>query len=174
MSVVEKLPRIFKEPTGWIVILLVAGFFYMQWPTRVRTAPQPEPFVQTLENGFSLTWETQPEALSVEEGTQAWALTRKGMSFLLQTAPLQQDFEQLVKTVADRDQQTVAGAEQEPLIFGENTASYAFFDAESRIQEHRWYLLDEQWIKVSVLYKPSMESRVQRAKDFWAGVQSQM
>lgn len=169
MAKLDKLPRLLKEPTGWIVILMVAGFFYMQWPTRVRTVEQPVPFVQTLANGISITWEAEPELIAAEQG-KAWAFSRKGMSFLVQTAPLTGNFEQLVKTVAEQDKAAVAGAEQQALIIKDDSASYAFFDAESRIQEHQWHVVNGQWTKISVLYKPSMESRVKRAADFMGSV----
>ncbi|MFT5008672.1 MAG: hypothetical protein ACI868_001367 [Granulosicoccus sp.] len=57
---------------------------------------------------------------------------------------------------------------QDPLTFSGQQAEYAFFDAESRIQFHRWYQQESTWIKVSVLYKPSMASRVSRATEFLA------
>ena len=139
----SRLPRLLKEPTGWVMIVLVIGFFYMQWPTHVRTSEQPSYFVQTLD-------------------------TRKGMSFLVQTDTLTEDFAPLVSSFAEHDRSVVGGAVQEPLEIGEDYASYSFFDAENRIQSHRVFLRDNQWIKVSVLYKPSMETRVERAHDFLA------
>jgi hypothetical protein len=165
MLTFEKLPRILREPTGWIIIVLVLGFFYVQWPTNVRTVEALVPFNQSLGNGFEVVWETEP-TLQSENDPRVWGLTRKGMSFLVQTDELEGDFTALVRSVADQDRSAVGGAEQEPLVFGENTASYAYFDAESRIQEHQWFVVDGYWVKVSVLYKPSMESRVKRAQLF--------
>jgi hypothetical protein len=171
MPTFEKLPRVLREPTGWIIIVLVLGFFYVQWPTNVRTVEDPVPFKQTLDIGFEVIWETEPE-LQSDSSPLVWGLTRKGMSFLVQTDELTDvDFETLVRSVADQDQSAVGGAEQEPLVLGDNTATYAFFDAESRIQEHKWFAVEGHWIKVSVLYKPSMESRVKRAEAFMSSVQ---
>lgn len=166
MSTFEKLPRVLREPTGWVIIVLVLGFFYVQWPTHVRTVEEPIAFAQSLNNGFQVIWETEPE-LQSNRNPMVWGLTRKGMSFLVQTDELKDvDFETLVRSVADQDQSAVGGAVQEPLVIDGDTATYAFFDAESRIQEHKWFSADGYWIKVSVLYKPSMESRVTRAEVF--------
>lgn len=161
----NSLPRLLKEPTGWIVIVLVAGFLYVQWPTRVREVPEPVYVEQQLDNGFSIRWEGDPE-LQSEANPEVWALRQKGVSFLVQTATLNGDFETIVTRASEEDRAMVAGAVQEPLVFGETFASYAFFDAESRVQRHRWYLLDEQWVKVSVLYKPSSDARTDRANAF--------
>ncbi len=163
----SRLPRLLKEPTGWVMIVLVIGFFYMQWPTHVRTSEQPSYFVQTLDNGFQVEWEQEPQLQSAES-PRVWGLTRKGMSFLVQTDTLTEDFASLVSSFAEHDRSVVGGAVQEPLEIGEDYASYSFFDAENRIQSHRVFLRDNQWIKVSVLYKPSMETRVERAHDFLA------
>ncbi|WP_196158840.1 hypothetical protein [Reinekea sp. G2M2-21] len=163
----SRLPRLLKEPTGWVMIVLVIGFFYMQWPTHVRTSEQPSYYVQTLNNGFQVEWEQEPQLQSVES-PRVWGLTRKGMSFLVQTDTLTEDFAFMVSAFAERDRSTVGGAVQEPLEIGEDYASYSFFDAENRIQSHRVFLRDGQWVKVSVLYKPSMESRVERAHVFLA------
>ncbi|EAR07840.1 hypothetical protein [Reinekea blandensis] len=162
------VPRLLKEPTGWVVIVMVLGFLYVQWPTRVRTTPEPEYIVQQPVNGFTVQWEAEPEVQS-DSNPQAWGLTRKRMSFLVQSDTLDGTFEALVREAAEQDRSTVNGAVQEPLVIGERAARYAFFDAESRVQQHRWYLLDDnRWVKVSVLYKPSMESRVERAGVFLA------
>jgi hypothetical protein len=166
----EKLPRVLKEPTGWVIIVLVIGFFYMQWPTRVRTVEEPIAYKQTLANGFSVIWESEP-ALQQEGELTVWGFSRKAMSFLVQTGKLTGSFETMVTTVSEQDRKTVAGAVQEPLSFGDNQATYAYFDAESRIQEHKWFVIGEQWVKVSVLYKPSMESRVIRAQAFMNSIQ---
>lgn len=162
------VPRLLKEPTGWVVIIMMAGFLYVQWPTRVQTAPALEYVVQHPVDGFTVQWEAEPEVQSTND-PQAWGLTRKGMSFLVQTDALDRPFEALVREAAELDRDTVNGAVQEPLVIGERAARYAYFDAESRVQQHRWYLLDgDRWVKISVLYKPSMESRVERAGDFLA------
>lgn len=162
------VPRLLKEPTGWVVIVMMLGFLYVQWPTRVRTVPEPQYVMQQPVEGFTVQWEAAPE-LQSQANPQAWGLTRKGMSFLVQTDELDRPFEAMVREAAERDRQTVNGAEQEPLVIGERAARYAYFDAESRVQQHRWYLLDEnRWVKISVLYKPSMESRVERAGVFLA------
>ena len=161
----DKLPRILKEPTGWIMLILVAGFFYMQWPTHVRTEPEIVYFQQNLSNGFTLRWEQEPQ-VQTDANPKAWGHTRKGMSFLLQVGLLDEPFDQLIEKLQAQDQQAVGGAQQEPLQINGDEARYALFDAESRVQEHRVFQRDGQWIKVSVLYKPSMESRVKRAADF--------
>ncbi len=169
MNLISTLPRMLKTPTGWIMTILVLGFFYMQWPTHVRETSEPDYIWQRLDSGLNIRWEGEPQ-LQSESTPEVWALTRKRMSFMVQTDELTKSFEELVREIAQQDQAAVAGSEQEPLKIGEDWASYAFFDAESRIQRHRWYLIDQQWIKVSVLYKPSMESRVKRANDFLANL----
>lgn len=161
----QSLPRILKEPTGWVVIVLVAGFFYVQWPTHGRAPETPQYVTQSPVPGFTVQWEEQPTLESAENPT-AWGLNRKGMSFLVQTGELTRPFNELVAEVAQQDKAEVGGAEQEPLVIGDSAARYAWFDAESRVQQHRWYKIDDQWVKISVLYKPSMESRVERAAYF--------
>lgn len=164
-----KLPRLLKEPTGWVILIFVAGFFYVQWPTKVRVAEEPPFYDQTLPNGLSLRWEVQPE-LQSEADPKAWGMTRKGMSFLVQVDELAQPFAEMVTAVAEQDRKAVGGAVQDPMEIDETSASYAFFDADARIQRHQWYLIEDQWVKVSVLYKPSMESRVKRAEDFLGSI----
>lgn len=161
----EKTPRIIKEPTGLILLALIAGFLYVQWPSRVKPVEQPDYIWQTLDSGFRIAWEEAP-LLQQESSPEVWGLTRKGMSFLVQTDQLQGSFAELVETIAAQDRQAVGGAVQDPLQLQETFASYSFFDAESRIQAHRWYLQGDQWIKISVLYKPSSETRQQRAAFF--------
>ena len=161
----DKLPRLVKEPTGWIMLVLVVGFFYMQWPTYQRAEPEITYHQQQLDNGFTVRWEAEPEVQALGSPT-AWGLTRKGMSFLLQVGPLNEPFETFVEKFQTQDQKAVGGAQQEPLQFQGNEARYALFDAENRVQVHRVFQHEGQWIKVSVLYKPSMESRVERAADF--------
>lgn len=163
----RSLPRLLKEPTGWVVIVLVLGFLWAQWPTRSRTVETPQYMTMTPLTGFTVQWEAEPELQSAAD-PKAWGLSRKGMSFLVQTDELTGSFEALVRQVAEQDQATVGGAVQEPLVIGERAARYAYFDAESRVQQHRWYLIDNHWVKVSVLFKPSMESRVERAAYFLA------
>ena len=48
----------------------------------------------------------------------------------------------------------------------ESTARYAVFDAENRIQRHRLYAVDSDWVKISVLYKGQNEEREARAQRF--------
>ncbi|MEJ2046026.1 MAG: hypothetical protein P8X74_21810 [Reinekea sp.] len=169
MSLSEKMPRMLKTPTGWIMAVLVAGFFYMQWPTHVRQTPEPDYVWQTLDSNLVVRWEAEPEHLS-DDTLDAWGLTRKGMSFLVQVGMLNRPFAEFVQDMADQDQKTVNGAVQEPMEMGDDWATYAFFDAESRIQKHQFFVKNGQWIKVSVLYKPSLDSRKQRAADFLANV----
>ncbi len=170
MSLRDRLPRILKEPTGWLVIVLVAGYLYAQWPTRVKTEPVPKYYWQTLDSGFAVRWESEPTE-QADGKIQVWAQRSKGVSFLVQTGELEGDFSQFVNKMAEQDQKEVAGAVQDPMQLGENWARYAFFDAESRVQTHHWYLIDNQWMKVSVLYKPSSEKRVARAEAFLGSVQ---
>ncbi len=160
-----KLPRILKEPTGWVLMLMVAGFIYVQWPTHVRQTEEISYVWQTLDSGFAVAWEEQPK-LQSEAHPQVWGLSRKGMSFLVQTDELDEPFDRLVKKIAEQDRKLVGGAVQMPLVLDEASASYSFFDAESRIQEHHWFLKDNNWVKVSVLYKPSSDTRKARAKAF--------
>ena len=170
MPLINKMPRMLKSPTGWVLLVLLLGFFYMQWPTHVRQSAAIEGYWQTLPSGLMVRWEQQPSLQSANQPT-VWGLTRKRMSFLVQTDHLTIPFDKLVHDVAARDQQLVGGAVQEPLRIGPDWASYAFFDAENRIQRHRWFLQNGQWIKVSVLYSPSMESRVERANAFLNSLQ---
>jgi hypothetical protein len=161
----KRLPRILKEPTGWVIIVLMVGFLYVQWPTHVREKPQPNYVTQQITPQLSVTWEEAPTVSNIDE-LEVWTLNRKGMVFMVQKSQLKQPFEQWVPTMAEQDRKTVGGAVQDPLELTENTASYAFFDAENRIQEHRIYLKNNEWVKVSMLYKPSMETRVARAALF--------
>jgi len=165
MTTFERLPRILKEPTGWFLIVLVAGFFYVQWPSKAAKVVEQEFYWQTLSTGLKIRWEAEPEQ-QASQNPEVWGLTRKGMSFLVQTDDLSGSFKQLVTSIAEQDQGAVAGAVQDPLVIRESFASYSFFDAESRIQRHHWYVVDRQWIKVSVLFKPSSEERVKRAEAF--------
>ncbi|TCS43811.1 hypothetical protein [Reinekea marinisedimentorum] len=161
----EKFPRILKEPTGLILLVMVAGFLYVQWPSRVKPVEEPSYVWQTLDSGFRIAWEESP-VLQNDSAPEVWGLTRKGMSFLVQSDQLNGAFTELVARIAEQDRLAVGGAVQAPLQWQESYASYAFFDAESRVQEHRWYLQGDRWIKVSVLYKPSSETRQQRAEAF--------
>lgn len=159
------LPSFLKEPTGWVITLLVLGFMYVQWPTRNPPIPETIYVWQTLDSGFNVAWEAEP-LKQHNAHPEVWGLSRKGMSFLVQTDALTGTFNDLVLQVAEQDRATVGGAVQEPMQITATTASYAFFDAESRVQAHRWYLSDNQWIKVSVLYKPSSDTRKERAEVF--------
>jgi hypothetical protein len=163
-TLTNRLPRLLKEPTGWVLIVLMAGFFYFQWPTHTRSVEQPRYFTENITPALSVTWEAKPE---VSQGPpDIWVLERQRMVFMVQKAPLNQPFSQWVEQMAEQDRTTVGGAVQDPLEITENTARYSFFDAENRIQAHRVYLSDNQWVKISVLYKPSMESRKLRANYF--------
>lgn len=167
MNTSTKLPRLLKEPTGWILIAFSIGFFYAQWPSRSAPIDAPAYYWQQLDGGLKVRWEAEP-VFQDSGATQAWGLTLKGMSFMVQTGPLSGDFNELVLAVAAQDRAAVGGAIQDPLTFSGQQAEYAFFDAESRIQSHRWYQQAATWTKVSVLYKPSMASRVARATEFLA------
>ena len=164
-----ELPRLLKEPTGWILIVLTLGFFYAQWPSRSQVSVEPDYYWQQLDGGLKIRWEAEP-TYQPSGATQAWGLTRKGMSFMVQTGPLNGDFGELILIMAEQDRAAVGGAIQKPLTISDGQAEYAFFDAESRIQAHRWYRLESQWIKISVLYKPSLASRVRRAAEFFANL----
>ena len=165
----SKLPRLLKEPTGWILILLTMGFFYAQWPSRSSVTVEPVYYWQQLDGGLKIRWESEPTYQAIG-ATQAWGLTRKGISFMVQTGPLNGDFSELIFVMAEQDRAAVGAAIQEPLTISEGLAEYAFFDAEARIQAHRWYRLESQWIKISVLYKPSLASRARRATEFFANL----
>lgn len=149
MKTSTKLPRLLKEPTGWILIALSIGFFYAQWPSRSAPIDAPAYYWQQLDGGLKVRWEAEP-VFQDSGATQAWGLTLKGMSFMVQTGPLSGDFNELVLLVAAQDRAAVGGAIQDPLTFSGPQAEYAFFDAESRIQSHRWYQQEATWIKVSV------------------------
>lgn len=160
-----QLPRLLREPTGWIVIVLAVLFIYLQWPTRVKTDPVIDYQSQTYLGVINVDWEATPEKVQ-SEPTEVWALTRKKMSFLVQIGPLLKPFAEQVAQLARQDRATVGGAEQDPLVLENDRARYALFDAEGRVQEHRVFQVEDQWVKVSVLYKPSLDSRVRRAQRF--------
>lgn len=169
MTRLSNLPSILKEPTGLIIIVLVLGFFYVQWPSRVKPTEPIDYVVMTLNSGLTVRWEDEPQQQSAQN-PEVWGLTRKGMSFLVQTDTLTGDFSQFVNGFVEQDRKAVGGAEQIPLTIAGNVAHYALFDAESRIQEHKIYLQDGVWTKISVLFKPSLDSRVQRAAAFFETV----
>ncbi|MFQ3229950.1 hypothetical protein [Reinekea sp.] len=168
----KRLPRLLKEPTGWLLIILTAGFFYMQWPTRAPKIDQPDYVTQQVSTNLSVTWEAQPENTSIEP--EVWVLERKRMIFMVQKSPLNKPFGQWVEEMAEQDRKTVAGAVLKPIEKSPTRASYAFYDAEGRTQEHRIYLDGSDWIKVSMLYKPSLETRVTRAAVFLDGIEWQL
>lgn len=165
----DRLPRLLKEPTGWLLIVLTAGFFYMQWPTRSVKVDQPSYVTQQVSAHLSVQWEETP--LQVATTPSTWVLDRKRMVFMVQTDTLTKPFDQFVTDMMQQDQKVGAGDIKEPLQMTSNTARYTLYDAESRTHEHRLFLDGDQWIKVSMLYKPSMETRVVRAKTFLDGIQ---
>jgi hypothetical protein len=167
----KRLPRLLKEPTGWLLIILTAGFFYMQWPTRAPKIDQPDYVTQQVSPNLSVTWEAEPDITSTEPAV--WVLERKRMVFMVQKSPLSKPFEQWVAEMAEQDRKTVGGAVLKPIVMTPTRASYAFYDAEGRTQEHRMYVDGDDWIKVSMLYKPSLDTRVTRAAVFLEGIQWQ-
>lgn len=175
MTLLNKIPPVLrnisitKEPTAWVVLILFVGFIYAQWPKREPVIDVPVYVEQSLVPGFVIRWEGEP----IQERTsdpEVWSFNLKRMTFLVQTDELDRDFAELVTAVAEQDRDAVGGAIQEPLQIEDAYISYSFFDAESRVQSHRWYLHEGNWIKVSILYKPSNKERVKRAAEFFAHV----
>ena len=154
-----------KTPTGWLTLALLAGFIYLQWPTRVPTTETPSYHIQQLPNKLNILWEEPPQDVSTDK-LRAWGLKRDGISFLLQIGTLTEPFLKWVEMQSQQDQQAVNGAIEQPLKYGEDWASIAFFDVESRVQQHLWLKQNEIWIKASVLYKPSRSQHTERAQKF--------
>ncbi|MBU2864457.1 hypothetical protein KO489_11435 [Reinekea forsetii] len=163
-QVLDRLPRLLKEPTGWVLIVLTAGFFYMQWPTRGVTIEEPTYVTQQISPNLSLQWEDEPDQVANQPTT--WVLDRKRMLFMVQTDTLAKPFDEFVRDLMVQDQQVGASDIKVPLATTEQSASYTLYDAENRTQEHRIFVDGDQWVKISMMYKPSMETRVDRAKIF--------
>jgi len=154
-----------RRPTFWIVIVLLIGFVYLQWPTRLKPLDQPDYVTTTINDAMAVEWEAAPNA-QPDADTDAWFLRRRGMDFLVQTGDLTQPLPDLAARMLETDREQVAGSIYEPLQSSESTARYALFDAENRIQRHRLYAVDSGWVKISVLYKGQNEEREARAQRF--------
>lgn len=164
------LPRLLKSPTGWAAVLMLLGFLYVQWPTREGRVEEVAYVDQNLEIGVGIRWEDAP-AQQQEASPVVWALTRRGMHFLVQYDALQEPFETFVEPFVEQDRAAVNGVVEMPLTYNSNYAEYHINDVENRLQVHRFYQLNGQWLKVSVMYKPSSPARVDRANIFLAGVE---
>lgn len=154
-----------RRPTFWIVIILLTGFVYLQWPTRLKPVDQPDYVTTTIDEAIAVEWEAAPSA-QPDADNDAWFLRRRGMDFLVQTGDLTQPLPELAARMLETDREQVAGSVYEPMQSTESTARYALYDAENRIQRHRLYAVDSGWVKISVLYKGQNEEREARAQRF--------
>ncbi|WP_028670781.1 hypothetical protein [Saccharospirillum impatiens] len=156
-----------RRPTFWVVLVLLIGFVYLQWPSRLKPIDQPDYVSTTVNDAITIEWEASPSAQS-DPGTdtEAWFLRRRGMDFLVQTGDLTQPLPELAERMLATDREQVAGDVYEPLQSSGLTARYALYDAENRIQRHRLYATDAGWVKISVLYKGQNEEREARAQRF--------
>lgn len=154
-----------RRPTFWVVVVLLIGFTYLQWPTRLKPVDQPDYVTTTINDAIAVEWEAAPSA-QPDADDNAWFLRRRGMDFLVQTGDLTQPLPELAASMLETDREQVAGSLYEPLQSSASTARYALFDAENRIQRHRLYAVDSAWVKVSVLYKDRDEEREARAQRF--------
>lgn len=166
MVIPEKWPRLLREPTGWLVLVGIALFVYLQWPTRVKQPEQIRYQSQTYAERVQVAWEDTP-VLYREGNPEVWTLERRSMSFMVQISELTTDFTSFVEALAEQDRAQVGGVEETPLEITEYQAEYAWYDAEGRIQRHVVFRVDDQWVKVSALYKPSLPERVDRAAAFF-------
>ncbi|MEX1214067.1 hypothetical protein [Saccharospirillum sp.] len=154
-----------RRPTFWVVVVLLIGFAYLQWPTRLKPVDQPDYVTTTVKDSVTVEWEAAPSAQPGAE-SDAWFLRRRGMDFLVQSGDLTEPLSELAEQMLETDRQQVAGDVYEPLQSSESAARYALYDAENRIQRHRLYAVDSSWIKISVLYKGQNEEREARAQRF--------
>lgn len=154
-----------RRPTFWVVVVLLIGFAYLQWPTRLKPIDQPDYVTTTLNDAIIVEWEAAPSAQPGADN-DAWFLRRRGMDFLVQAGDLTQPLPELAERMLETDREQVAGSVYEPLQSSESTARYALYDAENRIQRHRLYAVDAGWVKISVLYKGQNEEREARAQRF--------
>lgn len=159
-----------RRPTFWVLMLALAGFLYLQWPTRVQQEPTPDYVSVEPFEGVQMTWEAPPERSEGEAGP-VWSLSREGMEFLAQRGPLNRPFPELARQMVETDREVGSGAGYEPLSIDRNRADYALFDAANRIQRHHLYRLGDQWFKVSVLYKAQSEAQQERAGYFLNSVE---
>ncbi|MFG1495599.1 hypothetical protein ABMA57_03120 [Saccharospirillum sp. HFRX-1] len=163
----DSSPRfaVLKNPTFWVVVVLLIGFVYLQWPTHVRMPYAPDYRTVTLADGVQMQWEAEPQVIEGEAGT-AWTLKNKGLEFLVQQGLLDVPLAQLAERQKAIDSAQVASMEYAPLEVTGSLARYALIDVENRIQRHRLYQRGERWLKVSVLYKADNEDREARAQLF--------
>ncbi|WP_108124287.1 hypothetical protein [Saccharospirillum mangrovi] len=156
---------VLKNPTFWIVLVMLIGFIYLQWPTHVRQPDRPDYRTVTLADGVQMQWEGDPQILEGEAGT-AWHFERKGLEFLVQEGELNEPLAALAARQREADRAQVGAMEYAPLEVAGGMARYALIDAENRIQRHRLYQRGERWFKVSVLYKANNDERENRAQVF--------
>ena len=60
---------VLKKPTFWVVVVLLIGFIYLQWPTHVRMPYAPDYRTVTLADGVQMQWEGEPQRIEGEAGT---------------------------------------------------------------------------------------------------------
>jgi len=154
-----------RRPTFWVVLVMLAGFVYLQWPTRLKPLDQPDYVTTNIAGALTVEWEATPSLQQGEAG-EAWFLRRRGMDFLVQSGDLTRPLPELAASMVMTDTKQVGGDEYEPLQASASLARYALYDAENRIQRHRIYAVDSEWIKVSVLYKDQNDEREARAQRF--------
>lgn len=159
-----------RRPTAWVLVVLLLGFVYLQWPTRVRPVETIDYVTVEHEHGVRVDWEDDPSARTDGAGI-AWTLQRKGLDFLVQQGALDRPLPELARRMLDTDRDQVGGAVYEPVRVDNGQAAYALFDAENRIQRHRLYRVDGHWLKASVLYKMNSEQREERAHYFLDSVE---
>lgn len=156
---------VLKKPTFWVVVVMLIGFVYLQWPTHLRAPYAPDYRTVVLADGVRMQWEGEPQVIEGEAGT-AWTLKNKGLDFLVQQGDLNAPLAELAQRQLDTDREQVGAMAYAPLEVRGSLAQYALIDAENRIQRHRLYQRGERWLKVSVLYKASNEEREARAQRF--------
>lgn len=154
-----------KKPTSWVVMVMLVGFVYLQWPTHLRQPYAPDYRTVMLADGVQMQWEAEPRLIDGEAGI-AWTLKNKGLEFLVQQGRLEGSLTQLAQQQLAIDRTQVASMEYAPLEVSGSSARYALIDVENRIQRHRLYQRGARWLKVSVLYKADNEDRETRAQVF--------
>lgn len=159
-----------RRPTFWVLMVALAMFLYLQWPTRTKPVDSPDYVTREVFDGVYLEWEAPPERRDGEAGP-LWTLSRKGMEFIAQRGPLNRPFTELAQHMLEADRRQVSGAVFKPLTVEQGEATYALFDAANRVQRHRLFRLDGHWLKVSVLHKAQNDTHEARAQHFLNSVQ---
>lgn len=162
-----------RRPTFWVMFVLLLGFMYLQWPTRVRTEPPIDYLFLETPPGVVLAWEAQPDYLA-EGGTEVWALSRARMEFLVQRSTLNQPLNQLAEQALETDRQRVGGLVRDPLVWRDGHYHYSLEDMESRIQQHRLFERDGYWVKVSAMYRAENDGHASRVTVFFESLTDQL